>query len=239
MSIPNYKKPVRVSRPAATPPIDVRRRTAGSPYLPPVNTDATPPVDTYIYLVYLNNGAYYGWMDEKEAHKWLFTMYYPTGNKYKIRTKKGYDITDRGDRSHKIVFETLSTNTALVFVNKYLKETDIIDPSDIKKKVEHTIKGIQELSDIGTYLAPDPFGLLGGFASTARQEYQNEKAPYDQVLTKLQAKYEQDKKDIYQQMKDGPGENLRKKLITRLKDMADAQDEIKKGSEEAEANLDF
>ena len=235
---PKYQRPLRIARKAATPPIDARRRTAGKPYLPAVNTDV-PPTDKYLYLVYLNDGSYFGWMDEEPAHKWMFTIYYPTQNKYKIKTKKDWSTRTDESRSHKIIYEVPSGDTALVFVNKTLSDTDLVDPTDIKQMVAATVKGVMDQGSIGSYNPPDPFGLLQKIIPTARQEYHKELEPFKQTLENLRQEYETAKAEVQQQIQAGPEANLRKKLIDRLNDLATAEDEKNKGSEEAGANLDF
>ena len=235
-----YLKPVRIARKAAYPPVDTRRRTAGKPYLPPVN-DSVPPVDRYIYLVHLNTGAYYGWMEEKEGNKWLFTMYYPTDNKYKIKTIKPnrYVINSLDSaRSHKVVYEVASDATALVFVNKMLAELDLVDTTDIKAMVDATKKAVND-ADIAHYTPSDPFNLLKDTIPTARSKYLAEKQPYEDKINELRHEMERRIAEVRQQIVDGPVENLRKRLLDRLDDIANAEAEKAKGSEEAGGNLDF
>ena len=233
-----YLRPLRIARKAATPPIDARRRTAGKPYLPVVNTDV-PPTDKYLYLVYLNDGSYFGWMEEDAAHRWIFTIYYPTGNKYKIKTKKDWSTRSDDSRSHKIIYEVATNDTALVFVNKSINDTDLVDPTNIKQMVAATVKGVMDRGNIGSNNPPDPFGLLQKILPTARQEYHKERETFDTALDNLQKEYEAAKAEIQKQIQDGPEANLRKKLVDRLNDLATAEDEKNKGSEEAGANLDF
>lgn len=238
---PKYQRPLRIARKAKTPPVDARRRTAGKPYLPAVNTD-TPPTGEYLYLVYLNDGSYFGWMEADAAHKWMFTIYYPTANKYKIKTKKDWYTRSDDSRSHKIIYEVATGDTALVFVNKSISETDLVDPTNIKQMVAATVKGVMDqgsIGSIGSYNPPDPFGLLQKIIPTARQEYHKEREVFDKALLDLQKEYEAAKAEIQQQIQDGPEANLRKKLVDRLNDLATAEDEKNKGSEEAGANLDF
>lgn len=237
-----YTKPVRINYPAKTPPIDVRKRTAGGYYLPQVEK-TTPPVGERIYLVYLNDGSYYGWMGTKEANKWLFTMYYATGNKYQIYTKKPR-YYEYGVDTHKIVKEKATGNTALVFAIKTLSIADTIDAADVKAQVAATIKEVDKATEtyngkISDRNINDPFGLLKKVLPKAAAQYNADIQPYNAELGRLYDEYAKARKAIEQEALQGPEAKYRQNLIDHLNDLSQAQDEKQKGSEEADANLDF
>lgn len=235
---PKYRQPIRISNQAKSLPIDTRRRTAGKPYLPPINT-SVPPTHRTIYLVYGNTGDYLGWIEEDAGNKWMFTMYYATDNKYKIRTQKSPRWSSLRTDPRKEIYEVATNATALVFVEKMLDPIDLVDTSNLKEMIEATKKAVMDQNDIANYNPDDPFGLLKDALPKARDIFHKEKEPFDKAALEAKKRFDREIADIRKAVLEGPTANLRKRLLDRLDDLAGAEAEKAKGSEEAGGNLDF
>jgi len=114
------------------------------PVLPALSKDDVPAGIEKAFA-YDNNGNYLGHAEVADVKKFLLTrLYYKTKGAYNVKTRR----YDRNEYTINI-YEKGTSNTALQFQCRKLKEVDVIDADDKLEQVRYAIEN--ELNDFKVY----------------------------------------------------------------------------------------